>query len=105
MRRVDCDELLFRQREMTPVMHARSEELMGAFAKLPLKEPSVSLGLAPDPSNFGLSFPLGATVVAEGVNFSVFSRRANRVELLLFGCADATLPTRVIELDVRTHRT
>src|ERR1700739_2216884 len=53
----------------------------------------------------GWSFPLGATVLSEGVNFSVFSRQASRVELLLFDDADAAHPTRVIDFDVRTHRT
>src|SRR5205085_2938602 len=53
----------------------------------------------------GRSFPLGATVVAEGVNFSVFSRQASRVELLLFDNVTAVHPARVIELDPRTHRT
>jgi isoamylase len=53
----------------------------------------------------GRSFPLGATIVSGGVNFSVFSRQANRIELLLFDCAAAAQPTRVINLDRRTHRT
>jgi glycogen operon protein len=53
----------------------------------------------------GRSFPLGATVLSEGVNFSVFSRQASRVELLLFDDAAAAHPTRIIDLDVRTHRT
>jgi glycogen operon protein len=52
----------------------------------------------------GHSFPLGATVFADGVNFSVFSRQASRVELLLFDDVAAPTPARVIELDVRTHR-
>jgi isoamylase len=86
-------------------MHAGSEELTGDFAKPPLEEPSVSLGAAADRLNSGRSFPLGATVLAEGVNFSVFSRRASRVELLLFDCADVAQPRRVIKLDARTHRT
>ena len=47
--------------------------------------------------NTGRSFPLGSTVLAEGVNFSVFSRRAGRVELLLFDDAAAAQPARVIE--------
>jgi isoamylase len=64
------------------------------------------LGLSPNnASNAGRSFPLGATVLPDGVNFSVFSRRATRVELLLFDHADAVHPTRVIELDAHTHRT
>ena len=53
----------------------------------------------------GRSFPLGATVLADGVNFSVFSREASRVELLLFDDPAATHPARVIELDPRAHRT
>jgi glycogen operon protein len=52
----------------------------------------------------GRSFPLGATVFAKGANFSVFSRRASRVELLLFDDATAPQPARVIELDPRTQR-
>ena len=53
----------------------------------------------------GRTFPLGATVLTDGVNFSVFSRQASRVELLLFGDAAAAHPTRVIDLDARTHCT
>jgi isoamylase len=67
--------------------------------------PPVALCPATDPSNTGRSFPQGATVLAEGVNFSVFSRQASRVELLLFDDAAAAHPTRAIELDARTHRT
>ena len=37
----------------------------------------------------GTSSPLGATVHPEGVNFSVFSKNATLVELLLFESADA----------------
>ncbi len=37
------------------------------------------------PTKPGSSFPLGATVYPEGVNFSIFSKGAAGVELLLFG--------------------
>jgi len=57
------------------------------------------------PTNPGRSFPLGATVHPEGVNFSVFSKGAAGVELLLFGEMDAPQPERVIALDPRQHRT
>ena len=57
------------------------------------------------PSHTGRSFPLGATILPGGINFSVFSRRATRVELLLFDCAEAAQPARVIDLDPRIHRT
>jgi isoamylase len=53
----------------------------------------------------GRGFPLGATVFADGVNFSVFSRQAGRVELLLFDDVAGACPTRVIDLDARGHRT
>lgn len=48
--------------------------------------------------------PLGATVAADGVNFSIFSRNASAVELLLFASTDDPAP-RVIPLDRRAHRT
>src|SRR5262249_1262292 len=53
----------------------------------------------------GQSSPLGATVVAGGVNFSVFSRSATGVELLLFEGEDDARPTRVLRLDPATNRT
>ena len=49
--------------------------------------------------------PLGATVTEEGVNFSVFSKHATRIELLLFDDALDRRPMRVIPLDARQHRT
>jgi glycogen operon protein len=52
----------------------------------------------------GSSAPLGATVQAGGVNFSVFSKNATRVELLLFDRA-ASRPAEVIALDPHRHRT
>ncbi|HXJ78041.1 MAG TPA: glycogen debranching enzyme, partial [Candidatus Methylomirabilis sp.] len=53
----------------------------------------------------GRSFPLGATVADGGVNFSVFSARASRLELLLFEGAYDAEPARVIQLDAPIHRT
>jgi isoamylase len=53
----------------------------------------------------GRSAPLGATLVDGGVNFSVFSRHASRVELLLFDRIDAIHPARVIEIPSATNRT
>ena len=47
----------------------------------------------------GQSAPLGATVVPGGVNFSVYSRNASSVELLLFDREDNALPARVITID------
>ena len=53
----------------------------------------------------GRSAPLGATPVPGGVNFSVFSKDAALVELLLFDDANAKQPSRVIPLEARRNRT
>src|SRR4029453_7650650 len=53
----------------------------------------------------GSSCPLGATLSPEGVNFSVFSKSAILVELLLFDDVQAAQPARVVRLDPRWHRT
>ena len=52
----------------------------------------------------GTRFPPGANATAEGVNFSVFSRRAARVELLLYDAADSAEPIQIIVLDPDTNR-
>ncbi|MDJ0866829.1 MAG: glycogen debranching protein GlgX [Myxococcota bacterium] len=52
----------------------------------------------------GHSHPLGATVQPGGVNFSVYSKAAESVELLLFDGTDDARPSRVIELDPRRDR-
>jgi len=53
----------------------------------------------------GESAPLGATVYPDGVNFSVFSRNADRIELLLFDDESAAKPAKVIPLDANRNRT
>jgi isoamylase len=53
----------------------------------------------------GQSFPLGATVCAEGTNFSVYSKHAAGIELLLFDCVDDARPARVISIDPASNRT
>ena len=53
----------------------------------------------------GSPYPLGASVTATGVNFSVFSYHGTRAELLLFDTEDATEPSRVIDLAPGTSRT
>ncbi|AHF03903.1 glycogen-debranching protein [Marichromatium purpuratum 984] len=47
----------------------------------------------------------GATPMEGGVNFCVFSRYAESIELLLFDQADGTEPDEVIALDPRVNRT
>jgi glycogen operon protein len=51
------------------------------------------------------AFPLGATLNPGGVNFSIFSRTAELVELLLFDDEDDTRPSRVIRFDPVENRT
>ena len=53
----------------------------------------------------GASAPLGATVLPGGVNFSVFSKHAVLLELLLFDDENATQPARIIPLPADQHRT
>jgi glycogen operon protein len=53
----------------------------------------------------GKSFPLGAAVSPEGVNFSVFSKHSTGAQLLLFDQVDDPAPSRVIELERHTNRT
>jgi glycogen operon protein len=49
--------------------------------------------------------PLGATVLPEGVNFAVFSKYAEAVQLLLFDGPEAPTPSRVFDLDLENNRT
>src|SRR5580692_4596144 len=53
----------------------------------------------------GQSSPLGASVVPGGVNFSVYSRSASAVDLLLFDRDDDNRPSRVIPIDPVENRT
>jgi glycogen operon protein len=52
----------------------------------------------------GVAAPLGASVHSGGVNFSVFSRDASSIELLLFDDPERG-PERIITLDPRLNRT
>ena len=53
----------------------------------------------------GQPAPLGPTVVAGGVNFSLYSRDASGVELLFFDRVDDARPSRTIALDPGSNRT
>lgn len=52
----------------------------------------------------GRSFPLGATVSPEGVNFCVYSATCSGLELLLFDAASASQPSHTIAFDPKHHR-
>ncbi|QCO00632.1 glycogen debranching enzyme GlgX [Azospirillum argentinense] len=53
----------------------------------------------------GAAAPLGAIPTRQGTNFSVFSKHATGMELLLFDRAEDAGPQRVIRLDPSIHRT
>ena len=57
------------------------------------------------PTQPGTRFPPGANWTPEGVNFSVFSRNANRVQLLLYDSSDSAAPVQVVDLDRDANRT
>lgn len=52
----------------------------------------------------GDAAPLGATVKVAGVNFSVFSKCATGIELLLFDGANDAQPTHAMTLDPAANR-
>jgi isoamylase len=64
--------------------------------------PTIDLNIYPTRS--GTRFMPGATWTAEGVNFSVFSKKAQRVELLLYEAAASTVPLQTINLDPNPNR-
>jgi isoamylase len=64
--------------------------------------PSRAMSLAVDA---GKSYPLGATPTPAGVNFSLFSRHATGVELLLFDYEEDLSASRVIRFDPGHNRT
>ena len=53
----------------------------------------------------GRSAPLGATVEPDGVNFSLYSRDAAGIELLLFDRPDDPKPSQTVALDAVSNRT
>ena len=53
----------------------------------------------------GRSFPIGATLVTGGANFSIFSRSAASIELLFFDRVEDARPSRVIPIDPLANRT
>jgi glycogen operon protein len=54
---------------------------------------------------YGETFPLGATIVPGGVNFSLFCKNGTAVELFLFDDVEAITPSKIIKLDPKRNRT
>jgi len=59
----------------------------------------------PHQMRYGKSHPLGATILCDGVNFSVYSKNCTVMELLLFDNADSAHPYWVITLNPNHNRT
>ena len=59
----------------------------------------------PSTVDLGRSSPLGATLRDGGVNFTLYSRHASKVELLLFDREEDARPARVIPIEAATNRT
>ena len=55
--------------------------------------------------SIGQSFPIGPTLKKNGVNFCLFSKNAEKVDLLLFDHVEDVTPQQIISLDPTTHRT
>jgi len=60
--------------------------------------------VAPTGAGKGAASPLGATPCGDGVNFSIYSRNATAVSLLLFDRVDAAAPSHVIPVDLEVGR-
>jgi isoamylase len=52
----------------------------------------------------GQSYPPGSKVGPDGTNFSLYSRAASKVEILLFDRPDDANPARIIDLDAASNR-
>ncbi len=65
----------------------------------------MNIDTIPSNRSRGNSFPLGATVYPEGVNFSLYSKNGLAVELLFFDDVEAAKPSRVVRLHSRRNRT
>jgi glycogen operon protein len=63
------------------------------------------MSFGPFAVDVGAALPSGATITATGVNFSVFSRNATAVILLLFESAERGSPREEIRLDRQKNRT
>jgi isoamylase len=68
------------------------------------EQPGSVPGIAASGFASGSAAPLGATVTTMGTNFSVFSKHATGIELLLFDRVDDRRPARVIPIDSVTNR-
>src|SRR6476469_8341160 len=71
---------------------------------LTIARPGASSSQRSATAGAGSAAPLGTMVTPEGVNFSVFSKRATSIDLLLFDRVDDGKASRMIRLDPAVHR-
>ena len=83
---------------MWTAFKARTSYAMKFEQQIALENPVTAPGL-------GSTYPLGVTLTTGGANFSLFSRKAARVELLLFDQVDDARPSRIVPIDPVTNRT
>src|SRR5690349_4718641 len=86
--------------------HPRRERLtmtMTTIAEQELRHRD-EFAAAPPRSELGVTHPLGATLAQGGVNFSVYSRSATSIELILFDGMDPR-PSRIIPIHSASNRT
>lgn len=55
-------------------------------------------------TSVGKSYPVGSTAYPDGVNFSIYSKHAQRIELLLFDNSNDPEPAQIIPLDSKINR-
>ena len=72
---------------------------------LTVNQPDAKKDTRPVPKVHGSSYPLGATISGEGVNFSIFCKNGSSVDLLFFDDIEDVEPRRVVELSSRYNRT
>ena len=60
--------------------------------------------MKPYSTSVGHRYPAGASVATEGTNFSIFSRHATAVQLLLYEKPDSSNPFQTIDLDPVVNR-
>jgi glycogen operon protein len=71
----------------------------------PYRKSANARNLGVEGPSASFAYPLGPTLTAAGVNFSIFSVHATQVEIVFFDRADAQQPARVIKLDSTINRT
>ena len=71
--------------------------------ELKQKSPSAKASPPPPPTPVSYAAPLGASVQRGGVDFSLFSRKASSVDLLLFDHEDDPRPAQIIPINPDTN--